>query len=243
MRSDRVTLNKAFSTARYGIFHALVDIDTEYEKRLPWSMTTSEADILDSLYLGVRSGGKLCSNFVSNNFGENTYLGDDDVEYLAIALRAIFIDNWDKLYNALVADYNPIHNYNMVEREDSNMIGDKNETLQTEKDTTYTPRSVTKTNEFVYGYNTDKGGGEPSSRTEVEQGGNDVTSVSGGEDSSETENREEHITRTRSGNIGVTTTQKMILEEMEIRKSSFFETVFADLDRILAIPMYDYCLV
>ena len=39
----------------------------------------------------------------------------------------------------------------------------------------------------------------------------------------------------RSGNIGVTTSQQMLEQEINIRKHQFFDIVFADVDRILTI--------
>jgi len=43
---------------------------------------------------------------------------------------------------------------------------------------------------------------------------------------------------TRSGNIGVTTTQQMIESEREVAMFNFFETVFADIDKYLALKIY-----
>lgn len=43
---------------------------------------------------------------------------------------------------------------------------------------------------------------------------------------------------TRSGNIGVTTSQQMIESEIELRKKHFFDFVFRDIDRVLTIPIY-----
>ena len=40
----------------------------------------------------------------------------------------------------------------------------------------------------------------------------------------------EHKT-VRQGNIGVTTTQQMITEEIQLRKEMFYERVFSDIDR------------
>lgn len=42
----------------------------------------------------------------------------------------------------------------------------------------------------------------------------------------------------RQGNIGVTTTQQMITEEMQLRKEMFYERVFSDIDRYLTIGIY-----
>lgn len=43
---------------------------------------------------------------------------------------------------------------------------------------------------------------------------------------------------TRSGNVGVTTTQQMMAEEIAFRRNLFFEMVFSDIDHILTIPIY-----
>ena len=43
---------------------------------------------------------------------------------------------------------------------------------------------------------------------------------------------------TRSGNIGVTTTQQMAESEIEYRRHLYFEMIFADIDKILTLPIY-----
>ena len=43
---------------------------------------------------------------------------------------------------------------------------------------------------------------------------------------------------TRSGNIGVTTTQQMAESEIEYRRHLYFEIVFADIDKLLTLPIY-----
>lgn len=43
---------------------------------------------------------------------------------------------------------------------------------------------------------------------------------------------------TRSGNIGVTTTQQMAESEIEYRRHLYFEIVFFDIDKLLTIPIY-----
>lgn len=48
-----------------------------------------------------------------------------------------------------------------------------------------------------------------------------------------------NYTLTRSGNIGVTTSQQMITQERELQMWNYFHTVvFPDLDRVLTIPIY-----
>lgn len=43
---------------------------------------------------------------------------------------------------------------------------------------------------------------------------------------------------TRSGNIGVTTTQQMAESEIEYRRHLYFEMIFADIDKLLTLPIY-----
>ena len=52
----------------------------------------------------------------------------------------------------------------------------------------------------------------------------------------ETDNGNRRLTR--SGNIGVTTSQQMLESEIELRKKNFFEIIYADLDKVLTIMIY-----
>lgn len=56
----------------------------------------------------------------------------------------------------------------------------------------------------------------------------------GSEDTTGEEKHELH----RHGNIGVTTNQQMINEEIELRKKFFLEMIYSDVDRFLTIPIY-----
>lgn len=56
-----------------------------------------------------------------------------------------------------------------------------------------------------------------------------------------TEEGEEHRTLKRSGNIGVTTTQQMLQQEIELWQWNFFTQVFQDVDKYLTLPMYTSC--
>ena len=45
---------------------------------------------------------------------------------------------------------------------------------------------------------------------------------------------------TRSGNIGVTTSQQMIASERELWQWNYFNVVFHDIDSVLCLPIYSY---
>lgn len=48
-------------------------------------------------------------------------------------------------------------------------------------------------------------------------------------------------TLTRSGNIGVTTSQQMLQAELDLRVYNFYDSIFADIDKILCERVYSLC--
>lgn len=53
-----------------------------------------------------------------------------------------------------------------------------------------------------------------------------------------TETKEESRSLSRSGNIGVTTTQQMLISEIELWQWNFYKQVFEDIDSILCLDIY-----
>lgn len=92
---------------------------------------------------------------------------------------------------------------------------------------------------------TEDSGTDKITTTETE-GGSDKTTVNataGGADktnNTRTLDTINEVTRqlTRKGNIGVTTSQQMLQSERELWQWNFFETVFADVDKIIALKIY-----
>lgn len=74
-------------------------------------------------------------------------------------------------------------------------------------------------------------------------GFNSISSVPNTEDKTTRQtiaNKDDNETTTsRSGNIGVTTTQKMINEEINVRKYILLEEIYKDIDSILTLKIYD----
>lgn len=63
------------------------------------------------------------------------------------------------------------------------------------------------------------------------------------DDTTDTDTENENSTRNRTGNIGQTSYQDLISQELELRKWNFFRQVFADCDRFLVLSIYDPCLL
>lgn len=164
---------------------------------------------LDLEYHGNISGDKIISPLVRRVCSE-TELTSEEKTILASTIYAIYHANWAKQWETMLFEYNPIENYHMVE----NMTDD-----ETVKDYDHTINADSST----YGFNS-------SNPVPTGEGSNTTTGT-------DTETRNYELTR--SGNIGVTTSQQMIESERNLWVWNFFEkVVFPDVNRVLTIPIY-----
>ena len=233
-----------------GIFAAL---ETAMDESLPWSSELS--GVLDLDYHGNHSGEKIISpllfNLIKNNTDEE--LTSEQLASLASLIAARFGVQWARLYAVLGAEYDPIQNYSMTEI----MEDDTKETTYGHTDTrtddlsevktgteTLEAGTETTTETDIYGF--DSAAASPSNKETVSNDGDDVTRynttvantgtqghVEGGKD---TEVRNYELTR--SGNIGVTTSQQMLQSEIDLWQYDFFKIVYADIDKILCLDCY-----
>lgn len=129
-------------------------------------------------------------------------------------------DNYARIMEALTAEYNPIENYNMVEYSGS---------ASKVSDTKSTPGTVTVKNN-VFPFDLNSGTGKPESQTETSA----LQSTAGYSDASQsmrwadgdafgstpTGNSVAMQKHTRMGNIGITTSQQMLEQELKLRADS-----------------------
>lgn len=118
-----------------------------------------------------------------------------------------FGKNWKDIYNAYF-----VKTYDPIENYS-----------MTEDSTTNTNTEVTNTSKGkTYGFNST----EPVNDSETE-----ITTTGDGEKNVVTGSI------TRSGNIGVTTSQQMLQSELDLRIYDYWQNVFADIDRLLCFMM------
>lgn len=173
-------------------------------------------------------------------------------QQMADAVLSVYNNAWSYQYKALTADYNPIHNYDSVENSTDTHEYTGTQTMEHEatKNNTDTP-DITRTSNgsndsagSLYGFNStsavpsDEANGTSQS-TDKETG----TVTSNGTENgtnTRTDNLKETITHelTRSGNIGVTTSQQMIESELELRKKQFYNIMIHDIINFLCLPIY-----
>lgn len=247
-----------------GIFNAMLNITDQ----LPWIQDSAvDSTVLDVAYFGNHSGGKFCSPLVKLLLNDDGEVPQAARATIAKIIVSKYLPNWKSLWATNVASYDPIHNYNMYEERDLTTTED--ETIVTDGTLARTGTDATEhglvertdhgmtTDELTsrYGINTDTENPRPSDKVETAQGGATTTTDSGTDtlrrnmrdktDNTETTDNDgtEHEEIHRYGNIGVTTTQKLIQEERNLWLWNYFDQIFKDLDRELALAFHDPCRV
>lgn len=217
-----------------GVFEYL---DNWYSDELPW--VDGNGQILDQMYFGNHSGYKetspLLDKFIEQNRGNvnPNILTEEQIIALVDILYTRYGVQWSKLYKVLSAEYNPIENYSMIETETPELKRDKELSIETD----YTVSTDSNVNTNVFGFN---------SIDSVPQGDSDgisTVNTKGEADKNktiETESQTGKRTLTRSGNIGVTTSQQMLESEIKLWEWNFYETIFKDVDTVLTVPKYNF---
>ena len=213
-----------------GIFSILQDYT------VPWQ-DSDFALALDIDYYGNISGEKYVSPLIDKIMSGDT-LTTAEKELLAVTILALFGVNWAKEWETLEAEYNPIENYRMTETmTDDETVIDYGHTVAHSGTETTTPDLTQNRDSTFHGFNSTDGvplSGETATATGTNELELDTADTESGQDT-HTRNYE----LTRSGNIGVTTSQQMLESERALWVWNYFlDVVFPDLDRILALEIY-----
>lgn len=235
---------------------------------MPWANAENvDNSVLDIAYFGNHSGGKFCAPLVKLLINDDGVIPSAARVAIAKILISKYLTNWNRLWETNVASYSPIHNYDLYEERDLATTDDNIETTDGELSRTGTEglthgmvestqhgRTVDNVG-YQYGLNTTEYQQNRSDEDVSTEGGTTTTTDSGTDtttrnlvdstDQKVTEDNEgtEHEETHRYGNIGVTTTQKLIQEERNLWLWNFFDEVFNDLDKELALAFHDPCRV
>ena len=212
----------------------------------PWTSgdnAASSDDIarLDMLYLFDHSGEKfivpLMKMFTDEETGKIDQTGINEAAAMALAL---WKKKWENLWAVHNAEYNPIENYNMVEHEETVPTGQETESgtnSGTSSKRTTGAAADNVTDSSVYGFNsTDP---VPAAKTEQKSDWTEAVTSSGTDGKTKSfVNRKDTRDLTRSGNIGVTTSQQMLQSSIELNRWNFWLQVFEDLDTTFCLDCY-----
>ena len=140
---------------------------------------------------------------------------EDTSKKIADVIKMKYLFSWNKLAEALFSDYNPINNYDMKENRSTLL-----------EEVTNTENEETVKNKYA-GFNADEMKDVSESSTD---GSIDTTkTTTGGKTNNEL---------TRSGNIGVTSSQQLIESEYNLRKKNLLDLIYKNIDTILFIDYY-----
>ena len=235
---------------------------------MPWANAENvDNSVLDIAYFGNHSGGKFCAPLVKLLIDDDGVIPSAARVTIAKILVSKYLVNWNRLWETNVAVYSPMHNYDLHEERDLATTDDNVETTDGELSRTgtegLTHGMVESTQHgktvdnvgYQYGLNTVEYQQNRSDEDVSTEGGVTTTTDSGTDtttrnlvdstDQKVTEDNEgtEHEETHRYGNIGVTTTQKLLQEERNLWLWNFFDEVFNDLDKELALAFHDPCRV
>lgn len=175
---------------------------------------------------------------------------------MASIIATMFGEKWTKLWNAYKKEYNITDAYLVIEEGSEQRLIDKTENLlhghevsenSTDAGTiTNSGNSSEDTNANVYGFNSiapspseKTGVTGTDSNTETRNLSGSRTVNNAGTDTT-TNKDEENVTRSlnKHGNIGYTTPQKLISEEIKLWGQPYFASVFLDISRFLFYQVY-----
>lgn len=190
------------------VFQAMLDYLQQNQIDIPaWLKDEDNAYLMDLEYCTVVSGDK----YLSKNFIAQYERAEVEVLlYFAMILYRRFNTKWSKIYDALNIEYNPLENYSSTEIETPNL--------------TDTSKANSKVTVKQSGSTFDTAVYQPFSSTETAGNENDnkVTTTKTGT-----------RTVTKSGNIGVTTSQQMLQSEFEVRQYDFYQGIYNDIDEFI----------
>jgi hypothetical protein len=245
MRKNRKTIDDFYPNllGGVGVFTALGAFDD-----LPWANVAS-ADELNMIYY-THSASKFLSPVATKMLNDYTF--DVYNPMVANMIHTLFINKWVHLWDTMNIEYEPLENYSMTESThdvgtDSRNGTDTGTIANAGNGTeggTVNESGTSGTDTGVYGFNSSSA--VPSDTTDTENSSTTTRNLTNSSTNTETHNlatsdEGEHdytITRTRSGNIGVTTSQQMAQSEIELRQYNFFMGVCEDIDTVLTLCVY-----
>lgn len=194
--------------------HHYIELDNFFRK-INSDLLLSTNNLKDDNEIITYCYGLITSNFIINNY------------------------KYDKLYNTMLVEYNPIENYDRKEINTTThgtvsttmQYGDRNNISTTDAKTDVSTEKISTFDSDVL---------NPNSENSVNYGINKITNIdSSHSDTSTTNGYTDKIESSIHGNIGVTTTQQMLTSERQIALFSFYAIIFNDIADIITKGVWD----
>ena len=163
---------------------------------------------------------------------------------IANYLFKLYGPKWDAMYDVLTAEYNPLENYSMHEVEHTDDVKDESSTGTVDTTNSSSSQETSETNSLtqdtVYAFNSEDASSDKDSDTGTGSNASSSASSTVDSDTTDTYTTDNDLDRelTRAGNIGVTTSQMMIEQELKVRQNIVLNTIKDDITYVMTIPYY-----
>lgn len=232
--SDYKKLGEVLGSTQ-GIFTYIM---TTYE--VPWEEDTSiTGALLDFEYMGNQSGDKNISPAVLKNLTDGE-LSTENFNKLCDIVWMMYNKRWARLWEILTAEFNPLNNYDMSETKyfDHGHVETNSGTDTTNRTGTDTITHTGDTESEISAFNSSTyqdSTKDTQNTTDLDTRNMSDALIHG---HVLTNSGRDTETLTRSGNIGVTTSQQMAQSSLDLWKWNFFYDIFRDVDSIFTITTY-----
>jgi len=217
-----------------GIFSALVNYYVVWYRDV-------QNNYLDLDYFGNHSGNKKCSPLVYNMLDDNNELSSTKIDILARILMDKFSHDWNNRWETFYGRQTSLNDYSISETYSGSGTHTRDiDRTVTRDEEHHDNRTLNITDaDSTYGFNS-------SDATPVDnttRSGTDNTTFTSDDTNTDTTDDSgsttQQYTRTFSGLKGIHTPQEIIKQEREITMYNFFDTVYKDIDSVLALPIYN----
>lgn len=214
-------------TIVFSPFDAIDKYADDASIQLPDWFTSDFLSSADVEYIYQHAGERLISNMILKMYDTinkqlpTPHTENDVFDILIIQLGKIlynkYMFNWSKLYDAMFADYNPIQNYDSTE--EITRSGDDKVSVNTDN------KQTAKVSAF---------------NTATMQDNQEISNSGLASNNYSKTDYNSKVKTTKYGNIGITSSQDMINQEIELRKHNFIEKIMIDIDNIWVSNLYFY---
>lgn len=207
---------------------------------VPWAEDTDiTGALLDFEYMLNQSGEKLISPAVKKLLSDGE-LSTENFNKLCDVVWMMYGKRWERLWEVLTAQFDPITNYDLSETKyiDHGHVETNSGTDTTNRTGTDTVTHTGDTESEISAFNSSTyqdSSKDTQNTTDLDTRNMSDALVHG---HVLTNSGRDTETLTRSGNIGVTTSQQMLESSLELWKWNYFSDIFRDIDSIFTITTY-----
>lgn len=176
------------------------------------------------------------ANPILDTYFESSDTESEFLDDVAGLLASQYGYKWETLYDTTTLSYNPIENYSMIEEETHEETGERGSKGNSNNKTELTGKNSQTNESDIYGFNSTSPHGDRDNSQEASNESNSTAETEFEQNDSSLDSGERRLTR--SGNIGVMSTQDMIEKEREVAEFSIYEAIANDITKFLAINIW-----